>query len=81
MLPDVAERAKEVVPAEHRSRTILPARIAAPLFQRGYVGVTESPVAGGASLLLDTARIGRPCCFLDGSGFGLQRSAGTRASA
>ena len=44
MLPDVAERAKEVVPVEHRSRTILPTRIAAPLFQRGYVGVTESPV-------------------------------------
>src|SRR5262245_8264543 len=59
MLPDVAERTKEVIPVQHRSRTILAALKAACLFQRGHAGITESQWRA-ASLLPHTARIGRP---------------------
>jgi hypothetical protein len=48
VLPDVAERAKEVIPVQHPSRATLPALIAGSLFQYRHAGDIECRMAAGA---------------------------------
>jgi hypothetical protein len=37
VLPDIAERAEEIIPVQHRSNVVLPSRLAASSIQSGHV--------------------------------------------